>query len=66
MSETPLPAGDAEAVSQDLIAFLRTVRLDQVEGPSGFLSLREEFDDRAALRTDGRVRRVLIRTLLFE
>ena len=66
MSDAPLEAGDAEAVGQDLLAYLRTVRLDQVEGPSGFLSLREELDERAALRTDGRVRRVLIRTLLFE
>ena len=66
MSDAPLPAGDAEAVGQDLLAFLRTLRLDQVEGPSGFLALREELDERAAMRTEGRVRRVLIRTLLFE
>ena len=42
------------------------MRLDQIEGPSGFLTLREELDERAAIRTQGRTRRVLIRTLLFE
>ena len=66
LSDAPLPAGDAERVAQALLAFLRTVRLDQVEGPSGFLTLREELDGRAVLRTEGRARRVLMRTLLFE
>ena len=66
LSDAPLPAGDAERVGQDLLAFLRSVRLDQLEGPSGFLTLREEFDARAALRTQGRAKRVLLRTLLFE
>ena len=66
LSRQPLAPGDAELVAQDLLAFLRTVRLDQVEGPSGFLTLREELDERAAIRTDGRATRVLVRTLLFE
>ena len=66
LSDAPLPAGDGERVAQDLLAFLRTVRLDQVEGPSGFLTLRDEFDGRAVLRTEGRAKRVLVRTLLFE
>lgn len=66
VSATPLPPGTGEAVAQDLLAYLRTVRLDQVEGPSGFLMLREAFDERAALRTQGRATRVLVRTLLFE
>ena len=66
LSDESLPAGDPERVAQDLLAYLRTVRLDQMEGPSGFLTLREELSSRAALRTQGRARRVLVRTLVFE
>ncbi|MDA8870311.1 flagellar basal body-associated FliL family protein [Rhizobiaceae bacterium] len=65
-SRQALPEGEAEAVGQDLLAYLRSMRLDEVEGPSGFLALREELDTRAATRSEGRVSHVLIRTLLFE
>ncbi len=55
-----------EEVHQDLLAFMRTVKLHHVEGPSGFLNLSAELTDRAELRTNGAVKRILIRTILFE
>lgn len=56
----------AEIVHQDILAYIRTVKARQIEGPSGFQHLRSDLDERARVRSDGRVRQVLIRTILFE
>lgn len=56
----------ADAVGQDILAFLRTVKMHQVEGPSGFLHLKEDMNERARIRTGGKVSHLLIKTLLFE
>ncbi|MCV0393753.1 MAG: flagellar basal body-associated FliL family protein [Rhizobiaceae bacterium] len=55
-----------ETIHQDLLAFLRTVKMQQIEGASGFQHLRADIEDRVRTRSDGKVSRVLIRTLLFE
>jgi flagellar FliL protein len=56
----------AQTVQQDILAYLRTVKVHQVEGPSGFQHLKSDIEERAAIRSDGKVRGVLFRTLLFE
>lgn len=56
----------AEIIHQDILAYLRTVKARQIEGPSGFQHLRSDLDERARVRSDGKVRQVLIRTMLFE
>jgi flagellar protein FliL len=56
----------AEMVHQDLLAYLRTVKARQIDGPSGFQHLRSDLDERARIRSEGKVRHVLIRTMLFE
>lgn len=56
----------AERVHQDILAYLRTVKARQIEGPSGFQHLKTDLDERARLRSGGKVKQVLIRTLLFE
>jgi flagellar FliL protein len=56
----------AEEIHQDFLAFMRTVKLPQVEGASGFQHLKEDLEERARLRSHGRVKNILIRTLLFE
>jgi flagellar FliL protein len=56
----------ADTIHQDLLAFVRTVKLHQIEGASGFQHLKADLLDRASVRTDGHVKAVLIRTLLFE
>ncbi len=61
-----LPAELAATVHQDLLAFMRTLKMHQVEGPSGLQHLKADLRERAMLRTEGRVRDVLIRTLVFE
>jgi len=56
----------AARISEDILAYLRTVRLDQIEGPSGFLHLREDLSERASIRSDGLVREIVIGALVVE
>ena len=53
-------------IQQDFLAYLRTVKMHQIEGASGLRHLRENLEERAAIRSGGHVKRVLIKTLLFE
>ena len=55
-----------ESIHQDLLAYIRTVKLHQVEGASGFQHLKADLEERAKVRSGGHVRQFLIRTLLFE
>jgi len=55
-----------ETIHQDLLAFLRTLKMYQVEGASGYQHLKADLQERAAIRSDGHAKDVLIRTLLFE
>lgn len=66
LSKEAIPTETTVAIGQDLIGYLRTLRLSHIDGPSGFLTLREALDDRAIFHSKGAVDRVLIRTLLFE
>ncbi|MDD9908487.1 MAG: flagellar basal body-associated FliL family protein [Ahrensia sp.] len=66
MSKEPVAASLSTAVGEDLVAYLRTLRLSHIEGPSGFITFREALNDRATHFSEGAVDRVLIRTLLFE
>jgi flagellar FliL protein len=56
----------ADIIHQDLLAYLRTVKLHQVEGASGFQHLKADLEERARIRSEGKVRALLVRTLLFE
>ena len=56
----------AQTVHQDILAYLRTVKMHQVEGASGFQHLRSDIEERAAIRSGGKVKDILVRTLLFE
>ncbi|MEO4001558.1 flagellar basal body-associated FliL family protein [Mesorhizobium sp. CAU 1732] len=56
----------SQTIHQDILAYLRTVKIHQVEGPSGFQHLRADLEERARIRSEGKVTGILIRTLLFE
>lgn len=58
--------GLAASIAEDFIAFLRTVSLSQVQGASGFQHLREDLNDRARIRSGGKVHDLVIHTLIFE
>ena len=64
--DQPQAADLPEIIRQDLLAYMRTVKMHEIEGASGFRHLQENLAERAAIRSDGRVKQVLIGTLLFE
>ncbi|MCR6501045.1 flagellar basal body-associated FliL family protein [Shinella sp. CPCC 101442] len=56
----------AEEVHQDIMAYMRTVTLQQVQGPRGFQYLRDDLQERVDLRSEGRVTNVMFRTFVIE
>jgi flagellar protein FliL len=58
--------GLATAISEDTVAYLRTLSLPLIEGSSGFLHLREDLNDRVRIRSGGKVRDLLIHTFIVE
>lgn len=67
-----IPADEKEtgrleaAITEDFVAFLRTVTLAQIQGASGFMHLREDLNERVRVRSGGKVRDLLIHTLIVE
>jgi flagellar protein FliL len=56
----------ATAITEDTVAYLRTLSLPLLEGASGLLHLREDLNDRARIRSSGKVRDLVIHTLIVE
>jgi flagellar FliL protein len=56
----------AQDVHQDIIAYVHTMKLYNLRGGSGYQHLIEDLGERAAIRTEGRVKRVLVRSLILE
>lgn len=53
-------------IGDDLVAFLKTLSLAQLQGASGLQNLREDLNERASIRSQGSVREVIIETLVTE
>lgn len=62
---TPDPAL-AEEIHQDVLAYLRTVSLQQVQGPRGFQYLRDDVSEIVDQRSQGRISKVLFRMFVIE
>lgn len=56
----------AEEIHQDVLAYLRTVSLQQVQGPRGFQYLRDDVSEIVDQRSQGRISKVLFRTFVIE
>lgn len=56
----------AETIHQDIAVYLRTVSLQQIEGPRGFQYLKEDLQERADLISEGKVSRLMFRTFLIQ
>lgn len=56
----------AEEVHQDIVAYMRTVSLQQMQSARGFEYLRDDIKERATLRTEGRVKDVMFRTFVVQ
>ena len=62
----PHPEAAAAEIGQDILAYLRTATLKQLEGPIGLQSIRQDLNERALTRTGGKVREFIIRTLVVQ
>ena len=62
----PNPEVTGAELRQDMLAYLRTVNIAQLEGPSALQHLLEDLDERAAVRTNGRVSELVIQTLVIQ
>ena len=62
----PHPEAVAGQIADDVLAYLRTVSLHQLEGPIGLENIRQDLNERAATRSGGKVRAFLIRTLVVQ
>lgn len=56
----------AEQIHEDILAYMRTVSLQQIQGPRGFQFLKDDIQERVDLRSQGRVTKVLFRTFVVE
>lgn len=56
----------ADRISEDILSYLRTVSLQQIDGPRGFEYLRDDLVERARLRSEGEVTDVIFRTFVIE
>jgi flagellar protein FliL len=62
----PHPDAVAGRIGDDILAYLRTVSLRQLEGPIGLENIRQDLNERAAIRSDGKVRAFVIRTMVVQ
>ncbi|WEX78031.1 flagellar basal body-associated FliL family protein [Sinorhizobium numidicum] len=56
----------AEEIHQDIAAYVKTVSLQQIQGPRGFQYLRDDVQERVDLRSGGRVTKVMFRTFVIQ
>jgi flagellar protein FliL len=62
----PHPEAVAAQIGDDVLAYLRTVSLHQLEGPIGLENVRQDLNERAAIRSGGKVGAFVIRTLVVQ
>ncbi|MGG6896291.1 MULTISPECIES: flagellar basal body-associated FliL family protein [Rhizobium] len=56
----------AQSIHQDILTYIRTVSLQQIEGARGLQYLRDDIQERVDLRSEGRVSKVMFRTFVIE
>jgi|SRR5690349_12034829 len=56
----------ASETRQDILSYMRTVSLAQIQGPSGLLHLREDLNERARLRSKGTIQELVLETLVVQ
>jgi flagellar FliL protein len=63
-----LPHGEALAgqIAGDILAFMRTQTLQQIQGVAGLQHLRQDLNERVATRSQGRVREFIIKSLVVQ
>lgn len=62
----PKPDALGAEIAGDILAFLRTTSLSQIQGPAGLQNLRDDLNERVAIRSGGSVKELVIRTLVVQ
>jgi flagellar protein FliL len=62
----PHPEVTAAEIAADELAYLRTATLAQIEGPIGLQNIRQDLNERAAIRSSGKVTELIVRTLVVQ
>lgn len=66
MIESDNPEKLAAQLAEDIVAYLRTMTLDQVQGASGYHYMKEDLDERVRLRGQGKVRDLVLQSFIVE
>ena len=53
-------------IANDLLGYVKSLTLTQIGGASGLQHLREDLSERAQIRSDGRVRELIIEALVVQ
>lgn len=59
-------AGLADSIQEDAMSYLRTLKLHQIQGPSGLIHLKADLNERARIRSEGKAAQLFVRAILFE
>jgi flagellar FliL protein len=62
----PHPEALGAQIAEDILAFLRTTSLSQIQGAAGLQYLRQDLNDRVATRSGGGMKQLVIRTLVVQ
>jgi flagellar protein FliL len=62
----PHPEAMGAEITNDILAFLRTTSLSQMQGVVGLENLRQDLNERVAIRSGGSVKELVIRTLVIQ
>ena len=62
----PHPETVASQIGDDILAYLRTISLHQLEGSIGLENIRQDLNERAATRSGGKVHALVIKTLVVQ
>ena len=56
----------AAEIATDELAYLRTISVNQLEGPIGLQNIRQDLTDRAVVRSGGKVTEMILKTLVLQ
>lgn len=56
----------AAQIAEDILGYVKTLSLDDISGPSGLQNLREDLNERVATRSGGKVRELIIQSLVIQ
>lgn len=60
------PDVTAAEVREDIMAYMRSLSLSQLEGPSALQHLREDLNDRATIRSQGKITELVLQSMVVQ